>query len=77
MRTVRNECLDHVLVGGRRHLERVLRGYVVHFNAERPHRSLELAAPAGSPRSRGSPPAEIRRRDVLGGLIHEYYAAAA
>jgi len=77
VRTVRNECLDRVLVVGRRHLERVLRGYVVHFNAERPHRSLELAAPAGSPRSRGSPLAEIRRRDVLGGLIHEYYAAAA
>ena len=77
VRTVRNECLDHVLVVGRRHLERVLRDYVAHFNAERPHRSLELAAPAGSPRSRGSPPAEIRRRDLLGGLIHEYYAAVA
>ncbi len=48
-----------------------------HFNAERPHRSLELVPLAGSPRSRGSPPAEILRRDVLGGLIHEYYAAAA
>jgi putative transposase len=77
VRTARNECLDHVLVVGRRHLEWVLRRYLVHFNAERPHRSLELGAPAGSPRARGSPPAEIRRRDVLGGLIHEYYAAAA
>jgi putative transposase len=77
VRSARNECLDHVLVLGRRHLERLLRGYVAHFNAERPHRSLQLAAPAGSPRSRGSPPAEIRRRDVVGGLIHEYYAAAA
>jgi putative transposase len=76
VRTVRNECLDHLLVFGCRHLEQILRGYVVHFNAERPHRSLELAAPAGSPRSRGSP-SEILRRDVLGGLIHEYYAAAA
>jgi hypothetical protein len=62
---------------GRRHLEQVLRGYVAHFNAERPHRSLELASPAGSPRSRGSPSADILRRDVVGGLIHEYYAAAA
>jgi putative transposase len=77
VRTVRSECLDHVLVFGRRHLEQILRGYVTHFNGERPHRSLELAAPAGSPRSRGSPSADIRRRDVLGGLIHEYYAAAA
>jgi transposase InsO family protein len=77
VRTVRNECLDHVLVYGRRHLERILRGYADHFNAERPNRSLELAAPAGSPRSRGSPSADILRRDVVGGLIHEYYAAAA
>jgi putative transposase len=77
VRSVRNECLDHILIVGRRHLEQVLRAYVAHFNAERPHRSLELVPPAGAPRSRGSPSAEIRRRDVLGGLIHEYYAAAA
>jgi putative transposase len=77
VRTVRNECLDHLLVFGRRHLEQILRDYVAHFNAERPHRSLELAPPAGSPQPRGSPCADILRRDVLGGLIHEYYVAAA
>jgi putative transposase len=76
VRTVRNECLDHVLVFDRRHLEQILRSYLAHFNAERPHRALQLAAPTGSPRSRGSP-AEIRRRDVVGGLIHEYHPAAA
>jgi putative transposase len=31
VRSVRNECLDHVLVFGRRHLERVLRAYLVHY----------------------------------------------
>jgi putative transposase len=77
VRTVRTECLDHLLVFGRRHLEQVLRSYLAHFNSERPHRSLGLAPPAGSPRSRGSPSVDIRRRDVLGGLIHEYYPAAA
>ncbi len=77
VRSVRNECLDHVLVFGRRHLEQILRGYVTHYNAERPHRSLALAAPAGEPhQARGSPLAGIRRREVVGGLIHEYYAAA-
>jgi transposase InsO family protein len=54
VRTVRTECLDHVLVFGRRQLEKIVRGYVAHFNTERPHRSLELVPPAGSPRSRGS-----------------------
>lgn len=78
VRTVRNECLDHVLVFGRGHLERVLRDYVAHYNAERPHRSLNLAPPAGADETRGSPHcSSVLRRDVLGGLIHEYYAAAA
>jgi putative transposase len=77
VRSVRNDCLDHILVFGRRHLERVVRAYVAHYNAERPHRSLALAAPAAKPpAARGSPPAEVYRRDLLGGLIHEYYAAA-
>jgi putative transposase len=78
VRSVRTECLDHILIFGRRHLEQVLRGYLTHYNAERPHRSLGLAAPAGQPPvARGSPPSEVHRRDVLDGVIHEYYAAAA
>jgi putative transposase len=78
VRSVRNECLDHVLVVGRRHLEQILRGYVAHYNAERPHRSLDLAPPVVSREPRGSPPSSsVLRRDLLGGLIHEYYAAAA
>jgi putative transposase len=60
VRTVRNECLDHILVFGRRHLEQALRSYLAHFNAERPHRSMELVPPTGAPRSRGSPLAESR-----------------
>src|SRR6266511_3218266 len=78
VRTVRNDCLDHLLIVSRRHLEQVLRAYLAHYNAERPHRSLALAAPAGQPPlARGSPPPAVLRRDVLGGLIHEYHAAAA
>lgn len=77
VRTVRSECLDDLLVIGRRHLERILREYLAHYNTERPHRALALAAPTRElPEPRGSPPTMIRRRDVLGGLIHEYRAAA-
>jgi len=44
---------------------------------ERPHRSLALATAAGRPpTARGSPSAQVCRRDLLGGLIHQYYAAA-
>jgi hypothetical protein len=42
--TVRRECLDHLLITGRRHLLRVLHGYVQHDNRHRPHRSLDLSA---------------------------------
>jgi putative transposase len=76
VRTVRTECLDWLLILNRRHLEHVLRVYVDHYNRERPHRGLELRPP--EPQSHpGSPVAEIRRLDRLGGLIHEYYRAAA
>jgi len=77
VRTVRTDCLDHLLIVGRRHLEQVLRAYLKHDNPERPHRSLALATPAGRPpTARGSPSAQVCRRDLLGGLIHQYYAAA-
>ena len=79
VRSVRTECLDHLLILGRRHLERVLCGYVAHYNAERPHRSLALAAPAREPPppTEASPPLAVHRRDVLSGVLHEYYAVAA
>jgi transposase InsO family protein len=73
VRTVRSECLDHMLFYGRRHLERVLATYVSHYTEERPHRGLRLMTPSGR-RSivRTGATAQVRRRYVLGGLIHEY-----
>jgi len=77
VRTVRAECLDWLLILGRRHLETVLRVYIAHYNRERPHRGLALLSPDSTnslPQPRGG---EIKRRDRLGGLIHEYHRAAA
>jgi putative transposase len=76
VRTVRAECLDWLLILNRRHLERVLRVYADHYNRERPHRALELRPPEPDERRHRPPVGEIRRRDRLGGLIHEYYRAA-
>ena len=78
VRTVRRECLDHVLIYDRRHLERVLGAYVAHYVDERPHRGLGLAVPAGIRLAQvpGATPTLVKRRDVLGGLIHEYRRAA-
>jgi putative transposase len=76
--TVRRECLDWLLIVNRRHLEHLLRVFVDHYNAHRPHRSLDLAPPAAiaSERPACSSSRELRRRDRLGGLIHEYRYAA-
>ena len=77
VRSVRTECLDWVLVFGRRHLERVLRAYAAHYNTARPHRGLELATPDPGriPHPwRGG--ARVVRIDVLAGLIHEYELVA-
>jgi putative transposase len=77
--TVRRECLDRILVVNRRHLERVLRVYIGHYNEHRPHRSLKQGAPieALPPKTDAVVPLDrVRRRDALGGLIHESKAAA-
>lgn len=77
VRTIRNECLDWLLIIGRRHLEHTLRIYFSHYNAERPHRALELKPPAPDDRLSTTPTQAIHRRDLLGGLIHEYHPTAA
>jgi transposase InsO family protein len=81
--TARRECLDRILIVGRRHLQHVLAVYVAHYNEHRPHRALQQRPPL-----RTFPPGDdqrlagvieldrVRRRDVLGGLIHEYEIAA-
>ena len=74
--TVRRECLDHLLILGRRHLEQVLREYAPHYNRNRPHRGIALAVPEPSVLEVGDNGA-VRRGDRLGGLIHEYYREAA
>jgi putative transposase len=80
VQTVRVECLDWTLVLGRRHLLLLLRVYVRHYNHQRPHRGLALAVPELGERKspHANPrPRQVRRRDVLGGLIHEYHEVAA
>lgn len=75
--TVRRECFDHVLVFSRPHLQRVLAAYAKHYNRARPHRGLDLQAPESGVSREAIAGTKIQRRDVLGGLIHEYYEAAA
>jgi hypothetical protein len=74
VRSVRQECLDHLLILNQPHLTDVLKEYTTDYNAARPHQGLAQQAPI--PMSR-SPQAVIRCRDVLGGILHDYYRDAA
>ena len=74
VRTVRQDCLDHLLVLSRGHPETTLGDYVDHYNCARPHRGLQLIPPRPPAASHAT--GAIRRRDILGGLIHEYELAA-
>ena len=77
--TVRRECLDRLVVLGRRHLEVILADYVKHYNGHRPHRSLDQQAPtalAAPPDALDLDMARLRSHDVLGGIIHEYRLVA-
>jgi transposase InsO family protein len=79
VRTVRAECLDWLLIVGRRHLDHILRVYVAHYNQHRPHRALGLQPPdpaAGFRVIAEDHRARVDRRDLLGGLLHECQRAA-
>lgn len=75
VRTVREECLDKLLIINEGHLRRVMNEYIAHCNRIRPHQGIDQQTPIPFtiPEKQG----EIRRRDVLGGIIHEYYREAA
>ena len=80
--SVRRDCLDRLLIVGRRQLEHVLRVYARHYNRRRPHRALDLKPPDEATHSpirtdAGTQALQVRRRELLGGLIQEYESAVA
>jgi transposase InsO family protein len=75
VRSVREECLDKVIILNERHLRRVLHEYVEYYNTRRPHQGLEQDSPTGMlPVSQQG---TVRYRNVLGGIIRDYYREAA
>jgi transposase InsO family protein len=79
IRTLRRECLDHVLIVNEEHLQAVLQEYIGYYNTERPHRSLTLMPPRPSARTshlQGASPGHVVVRPILGGLHHVYERAA-
>jgi hypothetical protein len=80
VRTARTGCTDRMLIVGERHARVVLAEYIRHYNTGRSHQGhgLGLRAPDDPPNvvPFPAPPHQIRRRQLLGGLINEYESAA-
>ena len=67
--SIRRERVDHVIVLGEAHLQRILRSYACYYNAIRTHRSLDKDAWVSRPvQWTGS----IKSHAILGGLHHHY-----
>ena len=75
IRSAREECLDKLLIINQTHLRHVMRDYVVFFNTARPHQGLDQHIPISKARCQGY--GSVRCRNVLGGIIHDYYRDAA
>jgi putative transposase len=81
VQTCRRELLDRTLIWNQRHLLHSLREFEHFYNEHRPHRTLQAAAPMSPLPEPITDPEQIahldvRRRDRLGGTLHEYRHAA-
>ena len=74
--SIRRECVDHMIILGERHLQRILSSYLDYYHSARTHLSLEKDAPDGrvvQPIEKGRV-VELKR---VGGLHHLYARVAA
>lgn len=74
VRSVREECLDRLIILNTAHLKYVLHEYESFFNTARPHQGIGQKIP--DPPSESSSSGMVKRRDLLGGVLHDYYRAA-
>jgi hypothetical protein len=75
VRTVREECLDHILIINEAHLQRVLKTYIDYYETARPHQGLNQQMPLPQPPTTHS--GEVQKRQILGGIINDYYRSPA
>ena len=75
IRSAREECLDKLLILGARHLQRVLTAHVDYYNRARPHQGIDQRCSV--PLETAARDGPIERRDILGGVLHDYHRRAA
>jgi len=74
VQTVREECLDQILILNEPHLRRVLKTYDDYYNRQRSHQGLQQQSPI--PRTSQNTSGKVRNRKVLGGIINDYCRSA-
>jgi transposase InsO family protein len=74
VRSIKEECLERLILCGERHLRRTIAEFVAHYHAERNHQGIgnELIEPL----QRGDGQGLVRRRQRIGGMLNYYYRAA-
>jgi transposase InsO family protein len=76
VRTIKESCLDRMILFGEGSLRKAIHEFVAHYHGERNHQGLgnRLIIPEQSHAGNGG---EIRRRERLGGMLNYYYRQAA
>ena len=75
IRSVREECLDKLIIVNQPHLKQIMGEYIDYYNTARPHQGIDQQTPIRSPFCKES--GRICCRDILGGIIHDYHREAA
>jgi putative transposase len=78
LKSVRQECLDHLLILHEKQLQRMLNAYVIYFNQARPHQGIGQQIPDSSGSSRATPHkgTKVVAVLILAGLHHDYRTVA-
>jgi putative transposase len=78
LRSVRQECLDHLFIFHEKQLQRVLNAYVAYFNRARPHQGIQQRIPEsyGLPGSSPNKGTRVIAVPILAGLHHDYQLVA-
>jgi len=76
VRSIKEECLDRMILFGEASLRRALRQYIAHYHSERNHHGVgnRLLQPLAKVSSISDP---IHRRERLGGMLNYYCREAA
>ena len=76
VRTIKESCLERMILLGEQSLRRATREFLAHYHRERNHQGLDnrliFPGPADT-----DPAAPIERRQRLGGMLNYYYRQAA